>query len=83
MGDAFRSIVKHEGILALYRGLVPALLLTSHGMVQFATYEDLKRRFARARETNWRPAVDFCLGAASKVVASAATFPYSVVKARL
>ena len=31
---SFKWIVRHEGVPGLYRGLVPALFLTSHGMVQ-------------------------------------------------
>ena len=40
------TIVKEEGILALYKGSVPALLLVSHGGFQFVTYEYLKGHFA-------------------------------------
>ena len=40
--DAFTRIVKEEGWLALYRGILPALFLTSHGAVQFVVYEKLK-----------------------------------------
>jgi solute carrier family 25 folate transporter 32 len=43
--DAFRTIVKEEGYLALYRGSGPAMLLTSHGGVQFAVYEYLRKHF--------------------------------------
>ena len=45
MLDAFRTIVKEEGFLALYRGSGPALLLTSHGGVQFVVYEYLRKYF--------------------------------------
>ena len=40
--DAFSRIIKEEGWLALYRGILPALFLTSHGAVQFVVYEKLK-----------------------------------------
>lgn len=43
--DAVRVILREEGIMGFYRGLVPALLLTSHGAVQFAVYEQLKATF--------------------------------------
>jgi len=40
--NAVATIVAQEGIAALYKGAVPALLLTSHGGVQFVAYEYLK-----------------------------------------
>ncbi|KAL7531700.1 hypothetical protein ACHAWF_003878 [Thalassiosira exigua] len=43
---AAKTIVQEEGLLALYKGSVPALMLVSHGGVQFVTYEFLKGHFA-------------------------------------
>jgi solute carrier family 25 folate transporter 32 len=43
--DAVRTIVRDEGPLALYRGCGPALLLTSHGGIQFVVYEYLRKHF--------------------------------------
>lgn len=43
--DAIRKIVQQEGFWALYKGTGPALMLTSHGGVQFVCYEFLKRHF--------------------------------------
>ena len=45
MIDAFRTIVREEGLTALYKGSGPALLLTSHGGVQFVVYEYLRKNF--------------------------------------
>ena len=76
--DAARTIVREEGPLALYKGLGPALVLVSHGAVQFVVYEYLKEHMKA--KTSW----DYLfMGAASKMVASIVTYPYQVVKARL
>lgn len=49
MFDAARTIVREEGFWALYKGSGPALLLTSHGGVQFVVYEFLRKHFHYAR----------------------------------
>ena len=43
--DAMNTIIKEEGVLALYKGSLPALMLVSHGGIQFMTYEYLKSRY--------------------------------------
>ena len=47
--DAARTIVREEGVAALYKGAVPALVLTSHGGVQFMVYEYLQEYFQFSR----------------------------------
>jgi solute carrier family 25 folate transporter 32 len=47
LSHAAYTIVKEEGFLALYKGSIPALMLVSHGGIQFVSYEFLKSRFAR------------------------------------
>lgn len=49
MIDAARTIIREEGFWALYKGSGPALLLTSHGGVQFVVYEFLRKHFHYAR----------------------------------
>lgn len=44
--DATRKIAVEEGFGAFYRGVVPSLLLITHGALQFMIYEDLKQRLA-------------------------------------
>ena len=45
MWDAFRTIVRQEGPLALYRGSSAAFLLTSNGGIQFVVYETLRKYY--------------------------------------
>lgn len=78
--DCARRIVRDEGWAALYRGVVPALLLTSHGGVQFACYEKLKAIRPPTGTSVYEAPV---YGVLSKLAASVATYPYQVVKTRV
>lgn len=95
--DAFRQIYKSEGILGLYKGTGPALLLTTHGGVQFVVYEFLRKNFhyarAQRRSTTERSSSVIerfedsigylTIGAFSKMVASTVTYPLQVLKSRM
>ena len=95
--DAARTIVKEEGFLGLYKGTGPALLLTSHGGVQFVVYEALRKHFHYTRAqrppdgAKSSPILErleksigyLSMGAVAKIVASTTTYPLQVVKARM
>lgn len=85
MAHALRTIVAEEGVTALYKGITPALFLVSHGMIQFAMYEELKAAAAVHGASSGAAAATFLFaaGAVSKAVATTVTYPYQVVKARL
>ena len=70
--------------MAVYKGLVPALFLVSHGAIHFTLYEELKSFSAHYRGDGKMGRFDpLVLGAASKAVASTLTFPYQTIKARM
>ncbi|ETM44515.1 hypothetical protein, variant 3 [Phytophthora nicotianae] len=81
--DAFRRIVGEEGVSALYKGMIPALFLTTNGAIKFVAYERLKGLY----QAHWSPEMDMIptlvMGAVAQSIASTATYPYQVIKARL
>jgi solute carrier family 25 folate transporter 32 len=94
--NAFSTIVKQEGILALYKGVTPALMLVSHGMIQFYVYEHLKLMFPAIQRRNTAspkqhsPLIKLkdsagylLMGALSKVTASTVTYPIQLIKSRM
>ena len=91
--DALTQIARAEGVAGLYKGLSPSLFLVSHGALQFTAYERLKRIAVHARASSSstdaragdEPSAFECawLGVASKLFASAITYPSQVVRARM
>ncbi|KAM0748581.1 mitochondrial carrier [Meredithblackwellia eburnea MCA 4105] len=86
-------IIKTDGFKAFFHGLGPALVLVSNPILQFTLFEQLKnailaRRRLRLTKGNasMPPLTDldfFLLGAISKLFATAITYPYLTVKARM
>lgn len=84
--DALRTTVKEEGLTGLYKGIIPALFLTSHGAIQFSIYEAMKLNTARYYnyQNTPQPAwISIMMGGLSKIVASTVTYPYQLVKSRM
>ncbi|KAG2284665.1 hypothetical protein Bca52824_055885 [Brassica carinata] len=91
--DAFRTIMKEEGPRALFKGIVPGLVLVSHGAIQFTAYEELRkvivdlkenRRKSESTPDNLLNSADYAaLGGSSKVAAVLLTYPFQVIRARL
>lgn len=87
MGDAFKKIIKYEGIRGLYKGFTPGLLGVSHGAVQFMAYEELKTSYNKYRhqpiDAKLKSSEYLLFAAVSKLIAAITTYPYQVVRARL
>ena len=67
--NAVRWMVAEEGLLSLFRGLGPSMLLVSHGSIQFLCYEQAKALLAsyRAAAVSTATAADASAGASSSV----------------
>lgn len=82
---ATRLIVREEGVKALWKGHVPAQLLSvSYGMAQFWTFEKLVEESARFKlSATYTPFLNFTCGAVAGCAATLASFPFDVVRTRL
>ena len=45
MTQAFQSLWREGGFLALYKGFIPACMAISHGAIQFMIYEEFKNQY--------------------------------------
>jgi len=81
--DAVRTIYRHEGIRAFYKGLAPSLIGVSHVAVQFPLYEQLKIWAAPEDNSPLQSRTILLCSALSKMVASLATYPHEVLRTRL
>ncbi|KAI6035336.1 mitochondrial carrier domain-containing protein [Pisolithus orientalis] len=92
--ETINQILAKDGIGGFWRGIGPALVLVTNPVIQYTVFEQLKNiligsRTAKLRTRGSKGAAVlrdwdyFLLGALSKLVATALTYPYIVVKSRL
>lgn len=75
------SLIKDEGPLALFSGVVPALVLVINPILQYTIFEQLKNVLEKKKRIT--PTVAFLLGALGKLFATSITYPYITVKSRM
>lgn len=85
--QAFRSIIKEEGVSTLWSGHIPAQLLSiSYGIIQFATYEKLTQ-VCREIDSQFysvhKHSINFSNGAIAATAATLLSFPLDTVRTRL
>lgn len=94
MLETVNQILANDGAAGFWRGIGPALVLVVNPVIQYTVFEQLKNILIESRTAKLRTrgskAVSvlrdwdyFLLGALSKLVATALTYPYIVVKSRL
>lgn len=80
------EIIKEDGILALFNGLKPALVLVLNPIIQYTIFEQSKNfilKRQKNRQTTLSPSWAFVLGALGKLIATGSTYPYITLKTRL
>ncbi|MCJ1307298.1 hypothetical protein MMC25_000944 [Agyrium rufum] len=89
--STFLSLIKDEGPLALFSGVLPALVLVINPILQYTIFEQLKN-LIETRRTVGSPGgkaarisarESFLLGALGKLLATSITYPYITVKSRM
>ncbi|XP_033827617.1 peroxisomal membrane protein PMP34 [Periophthalmus magnuspinnatus] len=80
--DAFSQIIANEGVVTLWNGLLPSLILVMNPAVQFMIYEAMKRRAGKGGR-KISSAEIFLIGAIAKAIAATVTYPLQTVQAIL
>lgn len=75
------SIIRQEGFMQLFAGVLPALVLVINPILQYTIFEQLKNVLERRRRVT--PTDSFYLGAFGKLMATSITYPYITVKSRM
>ena len=85
--DAMGKIAASEGLGALWQGTAASLVLVSNPIIQFVSYEWLKKRADAIARSGGRALPSslqaFVLGAAAKAVATLATYPLQLAQSAL
>lgn len=74
------KIIREDGFLRLFAGVLPALVLVINPILQYTIFEQLKQALEKRRKVG--PTDSFLLGALGKLAATSITYPYITVKSR-
>ncbi|KAH9893728.1 mitochondrial carrier [Xylariomycetidae sp. FL2044] len=77
------ALLRDEGPQALFRGVIPALVLVINPILQYTLFEQMKNAVERRRKRSITPATAFLLGALGKLFATSVTYPYITVKSQM
>ena len=75
------ALLRMEGPIALFAGVLPALVLVINPVLQYTIFEQLKDMLEKRRRLT--PHDAFFLGAIGKLMATSITYPYITVKSRM
>lgn len=75
------SLLRDEGPLRLWTGVMPALVLVVNPILQYTVFEQMKQYLEKRRRVTPKDA--FYLGALGKLLATSITYPYITVKSRM
>ena len=77
----FVELLEKDGPIALFAGVLPALVLVVNPILQYTIFEQLKNVLEKRRRITPRHA--FFLGAIGKLLATSITYPYITMKSRM
>jgi adenine nucleotide transporter 17 len=77
------ALLREEGPSALFRGVIPALILVINPILQYTLFEQMKNVFEARRKRGITPTMAFCLGALGKLFATSVTYPYITMKSQM
>ncbi|PMD28441.1 mitochondrial carrier protein-like protein [Hyaloscypha hepaticicola] len=96
MWDGARHVFRTEGLRGFYRGTGISLVGNSHGAVQFAVYEPLKKAWRRYLASQHKGVENrggeieklgntatLVISGSAKIFAGTVTYPYQVIRSRL
>jgi solute carrier family 25 (mitochondrial phosphate transporter), member 23/24/25/41 len=85
MGNAFVTMVRTEGAVSLYKGLVPTLIgIAPYAAMNFATYDMLKRQFYSSNtDGKQNPLVNLGIGGAAGTLAATTCYPLDTIRRRM
>ena len=84
--NVIRDMVVNEGPTSFFKGLAPAIVLSSYGIIQMYTYENVNNFFgfqSGQKMTKDNFLIPFMTGGLSKTIASISLMPVNVVRLRL
>jgi adenine nucleotide transporter 17 len=75
------ALIRDEGPMRLFSGVMPALVLVINPILQYTVFEQMKQMLEKKRRVTPKDA--FYLGALGKLLATSITYPYITVKSRM